>query len=1806
MLNNTKRQAKKDGNSLLYSYYTLTHPSPSEVASEIEAVSAAATEVSSASAASRQEQSLQVAGGCLSQSRCSPESSKRIDHESGDETDRSVEPENEIVESFFMDEINVNSASCSLRSSRENLLDSGELKQGSGSREGVRSGGSRPNSRPSSAKRRTAAVSTATSELPADERIKILEEGLKEADMEREVVLSCLGKEYLERLTMQNCLQEICSKSGYSYEEIKASMDVQNGANSVLSSMIEIRKKAMGIKDKGTNVDVVRKGEESGNERSSEDKKNIINDNNNNDSVIRKDELKRNVTNTMDTIITEEKLKEVVTKIIQAEQPKLNIHTRKEDDEVSHSTTTKRPSQLHQPTAVTNKADVNSIVGIDNIIGALETDKGSLNGIGQSDGVPVSADKNTAMSENDDKKTSGYFCVNDLEKSEQTARFGESSDKNTNGVVDSPAKNMPLLFDPRQQDGSAKLEEQIDKMMTSTSSSLDSVDEGIYMLKTFLTELSAKSQRSPGGYVSGFDRVNTLDDYLGEQVAGYSGSLDRATSQGSSVRDGKPRRKLSLNELSSYRKPDSKPSGQRSLAEGMVNFKSTLRESQKSDQSRLLRPTLSSQNKAKDRIGRRDAGSDSESVKTPLQGNGKTKKRGFSRSATDISDYSSRLASYTSTEEDSSVDGDEDARSSLKYVSDNQQRHQSFRYVYEMNQTLSDKEYAKLTGILNMLQDQKRKWEDEVRALKLENSEMKKSKLDLSRENGVLRKSLEAANHAIKEINSKVQELKLTIVPLRDENSKIREQNGSLKSKLELLRKDKTSLLQEFQELKKTKLNYENKLQLVIDLYQNGRINLAAEQNNNHSAEAFAKGGLKALLDMNNNSDGTNDGSGDGASIEAVKLRRRRDLGQSIRNLDKSKRHSFDGFDRIEELAGNAEELLAEKDKIEGENLKLKEELVEVKQKLEESNKERMEMDEEDGVFDEDAMNQRKGWRMQREESKHRIIREILKTKSSQHMYGRPYSSCGDLTLAENPEYAGRKEWGQGKQGRGVRKDGGEARVEVQTSMPKSRRLWGGKGSEMVDEGKRANTMKDEDEQVVENDKESSGYISFEVPVKRNSANAKSKSVVSWKKESEKIERRLATFDFGKGKKLEDGGKRGTCVMDGGIDGSDQVVTGVKGSYSVKAKLDAPDDDGRQSVSRPSKQWPIVKEKIEAIFKQPVDLEFVKEREDDSLGHGNAVGADEDKEQNGVVDASRYSKYEPQDMSKNEWREMARSRATRRSVQEMVARHVMQSDGDDSNDYHDHDYGDYDWSEERLESEWQRKTSDGENDYETYRQITKQRERAKKKSKNRMVTNEFRGRQSDDSRVELDATKISVLDASFVTSDAVSVGESNLSGGSRAKPSTSDGSRLKTQTIGVDKVEVIRNRNKTNTTRKKEKETDVTQGKSGTSSRKQTDLTDGRGDFDGGKDGSPWIDVAGYWKVNKKANTVPTKPSKEARVGAEQKGKEKKIKTKAVEETISKVESAFSVTKAAEKKMLKKNDNNVIKSKPSAKNSKSNSTKDVRQTTLYLDELSDSTTDDDSQGQKIVLRRTKSLRKPRPKSEYWSSAANDCSTSSSWQRSGGDSFRRTQSLRKRLSKQSKDDMFTVVDISLETESDAIIQQSPSDCSSIQDDSLDQLSVENAAIDGKGYEYKQQQQQNYHNYQHFEQHQHSLQYQQHKQHHEEYQQQLQNSKQLQYQDFQQYEQHQQHIQHHHPGNVFGQKEVLALPRQRVQSETGTSNTTRSSSLAKRAKTPGGFSCEMCREMNKRKTAQEKYCWEKYFPIGETTVDVNANGYLEDYV
>ena len=138
-----------------------------------------------------------------------------------------------------------------------------------------------------------------------------------------------------------------------------------------------------------------------------------------------------------------------------------------------------------------------------------------------------------------------------------------------------------------------------------------------------------------------------------------------------------------------------------------------------------------------------------------------------------------------------------------------QQDTKTFKYIYTINAQISYKEYNKLLNIINMLQEQKRKWELEVDESKDKLEKIGREKMQLAHNNHILRQSLEAANRAIKEIKGKVQELKQTLVPLREENLKLKEELDKKSDKVASANSEKMKVLNELHEFKRIKLTLE-------------------------------------------------------------------------------------------------------------------------------------------------------------------------------------------------------------------------------------------------------------------------------------------------------------------------------------------------------------------------------------------------------------------------------------------------------------------------------------------------------------------------------------------------------------------------------------------------------------------------------------------------------------------------------------------------------------------------------------------------------------------------------------------------------------------------------------------------------------------------------------------------------------------------------------------------------------------------------------------------------------------------------------
>ena len=1562
--------------------------------------------------------------------------------ESGDETDRSVD--NDIMESFIMDEINANTESCSLNSSRENLLDSDAGKDSKPN--------SKPNSRPSSARR----ASYKGSELPIDERIKVLEEGLKEADMEREVVLSCLGKEYLERITMQNYLQEICSKSGYNYQEIVSNIVTQSGAKDILENIMESRAKAL-LKTQDNMPDQPMKPQQSTMNRSIKD--NHFENNGSEDVLDGKD------TDKVFENINKQHVKELLKKFTQAETEKVNNAIKRSHDnlESSHTHNTKHETKL-------NKAPLGESAEKKNIAGyGCRGDRGE-----NKEGI-LSFDQSTSTSSKHpwepykmssygiDKSSEGQN--NEIHIERTVLREKPKGDSMTLQLNDKQAKLiMPeKTGNNMMENENPSILRSIElKGLESSEKSIDSIDEGIFMLKNFLQGLQDRNKLNK----SVIDKLQSAHGTVECDSSNYSNTSER------------PRRKLSLNETGLDKtQSDLKPQRRRSYAEGMNMNKRVASDRKAAVVSRLFKPTVASRNKSKEKVPRRDFDSDTESGRQSKEG----RPIPLKRSASDVRHGPKRhlYNSYTSAEEDSSVDGED--RDALDLS--------ALQYFYQPKPEISDREYAQLMSILSMLHDQKLKWDSESLKLKENLDEERKLRSDLHHDNGVLRKSLEAANHAIKEINSKVQELKLTIVPLRDENSKLRDQNQGLKAKLDLLRKDKALLMEELQELKQRKQRYEEKFRILGELYDNDKIILAVDNNSNKTANdiEIPKGGLSELLDINI----------EVSDQEKAAVNRR--MG---RNRDNSKRHSFHGFEKIDELAGNAEELLAEKEKLEQENETLKVELKEIREKF---NREVST----DADKEADIMNRRRGWRMQREESKHRIIREILKTESSQ-VYGRPYASCTNLTLEDEREE--------------LLKDVANAENTKRCDMRNNI-------TDETDAGPKIQLP------------DARGGASFQIKIERK---GKTAGNVSWREESEKIQKRLQNCKFEKPVVKEDIVAKEEAVDYAAnrlTNGDEKLYQNDTSAYKMKDKSvynlgnfsyqtntpksyfetdsenwkyqknsishnhqsrsseqnnketnnarqqkqaeDIIEPIKKENDSFASPQWPIIRDKIQAIYKQPIEIL------EQSLYERNTQG----KRDNDIREQNSTKKYEPtanhdvylynqpddDTVFKHYEPIFGRSKINKASKED--TNHAMHGP------QHRKQRNETTWQgtedeTRKADDNWQRKSTSKEiTSYEDYRRKLRREE-----LENAYLISHI-NRNSNDKDVRLQNEN---------NQEPINA-KSNHNGRVLGTNSTPDLTLVqrKGQNHYEVKTKVMKVENKVS-----DRRNTVTPDSSQWSQR----------------DTSPWVPVPVYLKTKgEPSNQQTSTPKGHFRKvdGNKVSNKDQMNKSngrKMIEETINSVESAFSSVKPATGKTA------------SNKGSKGHSRDFVRQspgTVMYLDEIADSDSGSSSEAP-IPRRRSKSLRRARPKSDIFTDSASGNSSFGN--------FRRNRSLR--MPKKTKDDMFSV-DIYFEGES--------------QDDSAIQLHSQSFTESSTST--------------------------------------IEQEIQCQHQKMHQLTKSQQSLS----------------GRLRIQSETGT-NMTRSST--KRSKSPGGFSCEMCREMSKKKNAQERYCWEKYFPIGETTIETRV--IKEDYV
>ena len=1542
--------------------------------------------------------------------------------ESGDETDRSID--NEITESFFMDEINPNTESCSLDSSRENLLDGDSTKE--------HKSGSRPNSRPNSARR----APHKGSELPTDQRIKILEEGLKEADIEREVVLSCLGKEYLERIAMQNYLQEICSKSGLNYEETVSSIFTQTGAKHILENIMERRAKDF-FKSKSNRTDELAAPQP----LNPPSRDNLRTDENAGGSLIGKEKVKGIERS------EEWQLKEFLTHFTGAENTKVNSAMKRCQDNVenSHTQYTKDLHELKEGT-LEDPASTKDISG-DRSKRDMKEDNEHIVSSNQSpkDNSEYPWEPNKIFSSG--IHTRSVSQNNGLNVEKPVFRTKQSHDDMT---FQGNCKQAKLIMPGKtghnvMQSSDTSILRSLDlKGLDAPEKSIDSIDEGIFMLKSFLQGLqNGRGNLNPcvDGTIDGNRRAkNPYDSFIGSS---------------------RPRRKLSLDESGSEKvQSDSKPQRRRSYAEGMSTNKRITSNSQTMANSRLFKPTVASRNKVKEKMSRREFDSDTESGKQSKERRASPVKR----SNSDVRHGPKRhvYSSCTSAEDDSSIDGED------RDYSDGSN---AFHYVYQVQPEINEREYTKLMSILNMLHEQKMRWDSESRELNEKLSLERKLRSDLNHDNGVLRKSLEAANRAIKEINSNVQELKLTIVPLREENSKLRDQNQSLKTKLNLIRKDKAMLVQELQELKNAKLRYEEKLLILGELYKNDRIKLVTDSNNNHDTASnieLPKGGLSELFLT------------DGVLSENGNTPASKRLG---RNRDFSKRHSFHGFEKIEELAGDAEELLAEKEKLEQENQNLKKELNEIREKIETNVSNETEKDD-------DILNRRRGWRMQREESKQRIIRDILKTESSQ-VYGRPYASCTNLTLPNEKGDNGSKTVNnvevesenidEPDTGSEAQNDShGDVSLERDTKADKKEGKW--------------NSWKKESERI----RKRLQNCKFEKPIVKEEVIGKEEAIISQaytRSEKDKkhcnadsddalghkvVESVIGAVPSKKEENLEysESGNKHWRSQNNGSNNLSQNVSSSQSKIEINGPNEEKESKPKDIESFASPQWPTVREKIKAIYEQPVEIleQSLYERgtvgkykdstkEEKSKRGYRATSDAQDTRHPGsssIPNGSNFQ-YEQVDLTNLRTRDLAHhERAFKAQNAVMETRFGVSREG-----------------LRMSRDNWQRKsTSEEITSYEDYRRKLR--------------------------REELEIVYLK----SNTTKGATQTFEQNgiLQNGRHS---------YNIKEREHDRREVGRSSNHS---------VEPSNGEEvdhGNCDEKYIELSDGM--QLGQRNESPWVQVPVYLRNMNSPKyhqiSTPIRSSQEHFEGdkvAQEKTTCKAKGEKELEDVIRYAGSAFVNTGVS-------NEESEL-----GKDSRSRNHDFVRQssgTILYLDEIADSDSGSSSEASiKISRRRSKSFRKPRPKSEVISS------NSYSFDGENSGEFRRNRSLR--LPKKNKDDFFSV-DIFFDGES--------------QDDSAIQM-------------------------------------------HSQFFNSSRNSM----------EQQQGTCQHHLMHQTANHQRGTSN-KHRAFSESGT-NAMRSS--PRRPKSPGRFSCEMCRELSKKKIAQERYCWEKYFPIGETTIETRV--IKEDYV
>lgn len=132
-------------------------------------------------------------------------------------------------------------------------------------------------------------------------------------------------------------------------------------------------------------------------------------------------------------------------------------------------------------------------------------------------------------------------------------------------------------------------------------------------------------------------------------------------------------------------------------------------------------------------------------------------------------------------------------------------------YSYTIDAELSYQEYNKLMHIIVNTLKEKRRWEEFIKEAEEKMNITNKERLELMDNNKVLRESLEAANKAIKDISGKVQKLKESLGPLRDENNYLKQVSIDQKGDIDQLIQEKKLLEKASNDLAEASKNFDER-----------------------------------------------------------------------------------------------------------------------------------------------------------------------------------------------------------------------------------------------------------------------------------------------------------------------------------------------------------------------------------------------------------------------------------------------------------------------------------------------------------------------------------------------------------------------------------------------------------------------------------------------------------------------------------------------------------------------------------------------------------------------------------------------------------------------------------------------------------------------------------------------------------------------------------------------------------------------------------------------------------------------------------